>query len=39
VPDLIEDASIDLPGALRLLIDRRLAHLKVLQPHVAAPIA
>lgn len=34
VPDLIEDASIDLPGSFRLLIDRLLEHLKVLQQQV-----
>ena len=34
VPDLIEDASNDLPGAFRLLIDRLLAHLKLLQQQV-----
>jgi transposase len=34
VPDLIEDASIDLPGSFRLLIDRLLEHLKQLQQQV-----
>jgi transposase len=34
VPDLIEDASIDLPGSFRLLIDRLLDHLKVLHQQV-----
>jgi transposase len=34
VPDLIEDASIDLPGAFRLLVDRLLAHLKLLEQQV-----
>jgi transposase len=34
VPDLIEDASIDLPGSFRLLIDRLLEHLKLLQRQV-----
>jgi transposase len=34
VPDLIEDASIELPGSFRLLIDRLLEHLKVLQQQV-----
>lgn len=31
VPELVEDASIELPGAFRLLIDRLLEHLKQLQ--------
>ena len=34
VPDLIEDASNDLPGAFRLLVDRLLAHLQLLQQQV-----
>lgn len=34
VPDLIEDASNELPGAFRLLIDRLLEHLKLLQQQV-----
>lgn len=34
VPDLIEDASNELPGAFRLLIDRLLEHLKQLQRQV-----
>jgi len=34
VPELIEDASIELPGTLRLLIDRLLEHLKQLQQQV-----
>jgi transposase len=34
VPELIEDASIELPGAFRLLIDRLLEHLKQLQRQV-----
>jgi len=31
VPELIEDASNELPGAFRLLIDRLLDHLRLLQ--------
>lgn len=34
MPDLIEDASNELPGAFRLLIERLLAHLKLLQQQV-----
>jgi transposase len=34
VPALIEDASIELPGSFRLLIDRLLDHLKLLQRQV-----
>ena len=34
VPDLIEDATIELPGSFRLLIDRLLEHLKVLHQQV-----
>lgn len=34
VPALIEDASIELPGSFRLLIDRLLEHLKLLQRQV-----
>ena len=34
VPDLIEDASNDLPGRFRLLIDRLLQHLKELDRQV-----
>ena len=34
VPELVEDASIELPGAFRLLIDRLLEHLKQLQRQV-----
>jgi transposase len=34
VPDLIEDASIELPGSFRHLIDRLLEHLKLLQRQV-----
>ena len=34
VPELIEDAFIELPGAFRLLIDRLLEHLKQLQRQV-----
>jgi transposase len=34
VPDLIEDASIELPGSFRLLIDRLLEHLKQLHRQV-----
>lgn len=34
VPDLIEDESIELPGSFRLLIDRLLEHLKLLQRQV-----
>jgi transposase len=34
VPDLIEDASNELPGSFRLLIDRLLEHLKLLQRQV-----
>jgi transposase len=34
VPDLIEDASNELPGTFRLLIDRLLTHLKGLQRQV-----
>lgn len=35
VPDLIEDALIDLPGSFRLLIDRLVDHLKLLHRQVA----
>ena len=34
VPELIEDASNELPGAFRMLIDRLLEHLKVLDQQV-----
>jgi transposase len=34
VPDLIEDASIELPGSFRLLIDRLVEHLKLLHRQV-----
>ena len=34
VPDLIEDASIELPGAFRLLIDRLVEHFKLLHRQV-----
>jgi transposase len=34
VPDLIEDASIELPGSFRLLIQRLLEHLKLLEQQV-----
>lgn len=34
VPDLIEDASIELPGSFRLLIDRLVEHLKLLHQQV-----
>lgn len=34
VPELLEDASNDLPGAFRLLIERLLDHLKVLDEQV-----
>jgi transposase len=34
VPDLIEDASNELPGSFRLLIDRLMAHLKELDRQV-----
>ena len=34
VPALIEDASIELPGSFRLLIDRLLEHLKLLHRQV-----
>ena len=34
VPDLIEDASIELPGSFRLLIDRLLEHLQLLHRQV-----
>jgi transposase len=34
VPDIIEDASNELPGTFRLLIDRLLEHLKELQRQV-----
>jgi len=34
VPELIEDASNELPGAFRMLIDRLLDHLKLLQRQV-----
>ena len=34
VPELIEDASNELPGRFRLLIDRLLQHLKELDRHV-----
>ncbi len=34
VPDLIEDASVELPGSFRLLIDRLVEHLKLLHLQV-----
>lgn len=34
VPELIEDATVELPGAFRVLIDRLLEHLKLLQLRV-----
>jgi len=34
VPDLIEDASTELPGSFRLLIDRLVEHLKLLHRQV-----
>lgn len=34
IPELIEDASNELPGSLRLLVDRLLAHLKELDRQV-----
>lgn len=34
VPELIEDASNELPGSFRILIDQLLDHLKVLDTHV-----
>lgn len=34
VPDLIEDAAIELPGSFRLLIDRLVEHLKLLHRQV-----
>ena len=34
VPDLIEDASVELPGMFRLLVQRLLDHLKVLDKQV-----
>lgn len=34
VPDLIEDASVELPGSFRLLIDRLVEHLKLLHRQV-----
>jgi len=36
VPDLIEDASNELPGTFRVLIDRLLEHLKLLHQQVEA---
>jgi len=36
VPELIEDASNELPGAFRMLVDRLVDHLKVLDTHVLA---
>jgi transposase len=34
VPDLVEDASIELPGSFRLLIDRLVEHFKLLHRQV-----
>lgn len=34
VPDIIEDASVELPGSFRLLIDRLLEHLQLLHRQV-----
>src|SRR5690606_11459034 len=34
VPELMEDATIELPGSFRVLIQRLLEHLKMLQRHV-----
>lgn len=36
VPDLIEDASNELPGSFRILVDQLVDHLKVLDTHVLA---
>lgn len=34
VPELIEDASNELPGSFRMLVDQLVKHLKVLDTHV-----
>jgi hypothetical protein len=34
VPDLIEDATNDLPGTFRVLVDQLLAHLKWLDTQI-----
>jgi transposase len=34
VPELIEDASNELPGSFRMLVDQLVCHLKVLDKHV-----